>query len=285
MDFTDLFAHAGGPTKSANVNDIKILRAGEVFQRFSMDDYVSSPDGSYPLPDIQAGDTIIIEELPHDPKDNKSQWVRQDPETSIYIMGQVGAPGRYAFDESLHFIDILSAADGPKMDADIRNIRITHRNGNEARVSKLDLALYFETGDETLFPKVLPGDTIYIPEKSRDWLSRKKENVVRVMGAIKAPGRYSFDDSMTLLDLLAEAGGPTGSALIENIVVINHSCCKEQARRFDLEEFIREPNSMRIPVLRAGDTVYIPDQGQDFGQRAKSSIVDFLTILALAVGL
>jgi hypothetical protein len=152
-------------------------------------------------------------------------------------------------------------------------------------VSKLDLALYFETGDETLFPKVLPGDTIYIPEKSRDWLSRKKENVVRVMGAIKTPGRYSFDDSMTLLDLLAEAGGPTGSALIENIVVINHSCCKEQARRFDLEEFIREPNSMRIPVLRAGDTVYIPDQGQDFGQRAKSSIVDFLTILALAVGL
>ena len=42
---------------------------------------------------------------------------------------------------------------------------------------------------------------------------------------------------------------------------------------------------MRIPVLRAGDTVYIPDQGQDFGQRAKSSVVDFLTILALAVGL
>jgi len=285
MDFTDLFAHAGGPTKGANVNDIKIFRAGEVLQRFSMDDYVNSPDGSYPLPSIQAGDTIIVEELPHDPKDNKSQWVRQDPDTSIYVMGQVGAPGRYAFDESLHFIDILSAADGPNSNADIRNIRITHRNGYEARVSKLDLALYFETGDETLFPKVLPGDTIYIPEKSRDWLSRKKENVVRVMGAIKTPGRYSFDDSMTLLDLLAEAGGPTGSALIENIVVINHSCCKEQARRFDLEEFIREPNSMRIPVLRAGDTVYIPDQGQDFGQRAKSSIVDFLTILALAVGL
>ena len=285
MDFTDLFAHAGGPTKSSNVNDIKIFRAGELLQRFSMEEYINSPNADYPLPSIEAGDTVIVEELPHDPKDNKSQWIRQDPDTSIYIMGQVKSPGRYAFDKSLHFIDILSAADGPTINADIRNIRITHRNGYEARVSKLDLALYFETGDETLFPKVIPGDTIYIPEKSRDWLSRKKESVVRIMGAIKTPGRYSFDDSMTLLDLLAEAGGPTSSALIENIVVVNHSCCKEQSRRFDLEEFIRHPNSMHIPVLRAGDTVYIPDQGQDFGQRAKSSIVDFLTILALAVGL
>ncbi|ATD00367.1 SLBB domain-containing protein [Pseudoalteromonas spongiae] len=285
MDFTDLFAHAGGPTKGANVNDIKIIRQGQLLQRFSLDEYANSDSDSYPLPTIIAGDTIIVEELPHDPKDNKSQWVRQDAKSSIYVLGQVGAPGRYAFDKSLHFLDIISAADGPTDDADLRNIRITHRNGTQSRVSKLNLALYFETGDETLFPRVLPGDTIFVPEKSKDWLRQPKDQVVRVMGAIKQPGRYSFDDSMSLLDVLAEAGGPSSNALISKIVVINHGCCKEQSRRFDLEKFIKQPNSANIPLLRAGDTVYIPDQGQDFTQRAKDSLIDILTIVAIAVGL
>jgi len=285
MDFTDLFSHAGGPTKGGNVNDIKIIRDGQITRTFSFDKYANDKTNTYQLPDIQAGDTVIIEELPHDPRDNKSQWVRQSSESSIYIMGQVGAPGRYGFNNALHFLDILAAADGTTDKADLRNIRITHRNGKQAKVSKLNLALYFETGDETLFPKVVAGDTIYVPEKNKDWLSKPKESVVRIMGAIEKPGRYNFDDSMTLLDILAEAGGPSNDALIESIVVINHSCCKEQARRFNFEKFIKNPNSAKIPVLRAGDTVYIPNDKDSISKNTKESFLDILTIAALVIGL
>ena len=131
MDFTDLLAHAGGPTKGANINDIKILRNGDVTQRFDLEKYTIT-DGETPLPNLVAGDTVIVEELPVDPADNKSQWIRQESSKSIYIMGQVGSPGRYSFNENMHFIDILAAADGPTGTADIRNIRVTHRNGNRA---------------------------------------------------------------------------------------------------------------------------------------------------------
>ena len=285
MDFTDLLAHAGGPTKGANINDIKIVRNGEVTKRFDLEQYTINDAGNYELPNLIAGDTIIVEELPVDPADNKSQWIRQESSKSIYIMGQVGSPGRYAFNTNMHFIDILAAADGPTDNADLRNIRITHRNGNTAKVSKLNLALYFETGDETLFPHVLPGDTIYIPEKDKDWLRTPKEQVVRIMGAVEKPGRYSFDDTMTVLDVLAEAGGPSSSALIDKIVVVNHSCCKEQSRVFDLEKFVKNPNSAYIPVLRAGDTLYVPDKGQDLISQFKSNFLDFITVIALVVGL
>jgi len=285
MDFTDLLAHAGGPTKGANINDIKIVRNGEVTKRFDLEQYTISGAKKHALPSLQAGDTIIVEELPVDPADNKSQWIRQESGKSIYIMGQVGSPGRYAFNTNMHFIDILAAADGPTDNADLRNIRITHRNGNTAKVSRLNLAMYFETGDETLFPHVLPGDTIYIPEKNKDWLRTPKEQVVRIMGAVEKPGRYSFDDTMTVLDVLAEAGGPSSSALIDKIVVVNHSCCKEQSRVFDLEEFVKNPNSAYIPVLRAGDTLYVPDKGQDLMSQFKSNFLDFITVLALVVGL
>ncbi|ALQ07890.1 sugar ABC transporter substrate-binding protein [Pseudoalteromonas sp. Bsw20308] len=284
MDFTDLIAHAGGPTKSANINDIKILRNGDVTQRFDLEKYTIT-NGDTPLPNLVAGDTVIFEELPVDPSDNKSQWIRQESSKSIYIMGQIGSPGRYSFNENMHFIDILAAADGPTATADIRNIRITHRNGNRAKVSKLDLAMYFETGDETLFPNVLPGDTIFVPEKDKDWLRTPKERVVRIMGAVQKPGRYNFDDTMSILDVLAEAGGPSNSALIDKIVVVNHSCCKEQSRVFDLEAFIKSPNSVNIPVLRAGDTLYIPEKGQDLLSQFKDNFLDVITILALVVGL
>lgn len=284
MDFTDLLAHAGGPTKGANINDIKILRNGDVTQRFDLEKYTIT-DGETPLPNLVAGDTVIVEELPVDPADNKSQRIRQESSKSIYIMGQVGSPGRYSFNENMHFIDILAAADGPTGTADIRNIRVTHRNGNRAKVSKLDLAMYFETGDETLFPNVLPGDTIFVPEKNKDWLRTPKERVVRIMGAVQKPGRYNFDDTMSILDVLAEAGGPSNSALIDKIVVVNHSCCKEQSRVFDLEAFIKSPNSANIPVLRAGDTLYVPDKGQDLLSQFKENFLDVITILALVVGL
>ena len=283
MDFTDLLAHAGGPTKGANINDIKILRNGDVTQRFDLEKYTIT-DGETPLPNLVAGDTVIVEELPVDPADNKSQRIRQESSKSIYIMGQVGSPGRYSFNENMHFIDILAAADGPTGTADIRNIRVTHRNGNR-KVSKLDLAMYFETGDETLFPNVLPGDTIFVPEKNKDWLRTPKERVVRIMGAVQKPGRYNFDDTMSILDVLAEAGGPSNSALIDKIVVVNHSCCKEQSRVFDLEAFIKSPNSANIPVLRAGDTLYVPDKGQDLLSQFKENFLDVITILALVVGL
>jgi protein involved in polysaccharide export with SLBB domain len=131
----------------------------------------------------------------------------------------------------------------------------------------------------------LPGDTIYIPEKDKDWLRTPKEQVVRIMGAVEKPGRYSFDDTMTVLDVLAEAGGPSSSALIDKIVVVNHSCCKEQSRVFDLEEFVKNPNSAYIPVLRAGDTLYVPDKGQDLMSQFKSNFLDFITVVALVVGL
>ena len=107
------------------------------------------------LPQLSAGDTILFKELPDDPSDNKSKWIKQESESSVYVLGAVGAPGRYAFNTSLDFLDLLSAADGPTTVADIKHIRITHRNKKYAKSTNLDLDLYFETGEGPKFKKVV----------------------------------------------------------------------------------------------------------------------------------
>jgi protein involved in polysaccharide export with SLBB domain len=285
MSLLDLLAHVGGPTQRADTNNIEIVipqsHGQPQVHKFDLNAFIKNGRPDSDLPDIKAGSTIMVQDLPQDPSDNKAQWVRQSAEKSIYIFGQVGAPGRYMFSDEMGFLDILSAADGPTDKADLRNIRINHRNKRTQPVSKLDLALYFETGDDTLLPLVRTGDTIYIPEKNRLWLDQTKESTVRILGAVNKPGRYRFDDTMTLLDILAEAGGTKGEAYIENITVVNVSCCRDQARSFNLSDFSHNANFSDLPVLRAGDTVYVPFLRESGPEKFRKGLTTVIQAIAL----
>ncbi|MCB1772199.1 MAG: SLBB domain-containing protein [Gammaproteobacteria bacterium] len=286
MSLMDLLAHVGGPRGGADTANIEIVTptadGGTRAMTFDLDAFIRRGGGDSELPKIVAGSTIRVHDLPEDPTDNKSQWVRQSSDSSIYVFGQVGAPGRYRFTDDMHFLDILSAADGPTGSADLHNIRVSHRDGKTARVSRLNLALYFETGDENLLPKVRTGDTIYVPERDRSWLDQPKEQTIRVLGSVNKPGRYAFDDSMTLLDLLAEAGGPSEDAYVEKITIVNLSCCRNQARTFDLVEFSKTADFNRLPVIRAGDTVYVPNEGQSVFEKARVAMDDVFKIISIA---
>lgn len=282
MDLIDLIAHVGGPTRRADTSKIEISNNGKV-TKFDLDKYILQGSPHSKLPRVSAGTVVRVHALPDDPSDNKSQWVSQSSDASIYVFGQINAPGRYRFTKEMHFLDILSAADGPTKDADIHNIRVTHRGLGYAKVSKLNLSLYFETGDESILPDVRPGDTIYIPEKEKNWLDRSKESTVRVLGEVHAPGRYVFNDNMTILDLLAEAGGPSDSAYVEKISVVNMSCCQGQARVFNLVEFSKTANIYDLPVIRAGDTIYVPHKDESFAEKARAGLRDLLQITTTIV--
>jgi len=242
------------------------------------------------VPRIRAGDIVMIPELPVDPNENKAQWVRQAPEQSIYVMGQVIIPGRYAFNDKLGFLDILTAANGPTAAADLRNLRVTQRGRKGAQVVTVNLARYFATGDEALLPKVRPGDVIYVPDRVKDYLDQPASQSVRVMGAINRPGRYPFTDSVNLLDLLAEAGGPTSDAMQDRIVVVQLAGQRKQARVFNLVDFVKTGDVARVPLVRGGDLVYLPRVSDNAWRKALDEVRDgasMLSILALlrALGL
>lgn len=287
MTLLDLLAHVGGPSSTADTSSIEIIiidpKGRTSNHRFDLDAFIRLGQGDHLLPKIRAGATVRVHKLHQDLNHNKSQWVHQNSDKSIYVFGQVGAPGRYMFTDAMHFLDILAAADGPTGNADIHNIRISHRGERPVRISQLNLALYFETGDEELLPRVRTGDTIFIPEKNRIWLDQSKETTVRVIGAINKPGRYRFNDEMTLLDLLAEAGGPNSEANINKISVINLSCCRNQVRNFNLAKFSRNATTKNIPVLRAGDTVFVPSRRDSTIGKLRVALKDIFQFSVLAL--
>ena len=281
----DVLAAAGGPRDDGDIANIRIVSSDEGGMAsavsFDLGAFLEHGGALETLPAISHGDTVMVLRLPNDPTDDKAQWLRQPAERSIYVFGEVGAPGRYAFNERLNFLDILSAAEGPGRNADIRNIRIAHRGGHGARVTRLDLAAYFETGDETLLPIVRPQDVIFVPEIGREWLHDSKESTVRVLGEVSSPGRYRFNDSMTILDLLAEAGGPTSNAYQERIVVVSVTGAEPVAHSFDLVAFARSGDLRALPVVRAGDTVYVPNIDQSPWNVLSAALRDAVSVLSL----
>ena len=265
MTILDLISQAGGPTAVGDVANIQILtHQGDTARsiRFNLERFVAEGGSLSSLPTIRAGYVVLMPALPISPNDTKGSWARLTSDVSIYIMGQVGIPGRYAFSNGLHFLDILSAANGPTGAADIRNIRVSHRGRRGSYVSKVDLARYFETGDDSLLPKVRPGDVIFVPDRNKEWIDDRKEATIRVLGAVAKPGRYRWSDDLTILDLLAEAGGPRADALDSKILVVNFKADGEQARLFNLLDFAKTADISKLPLIRAGDLVYVPNQSQ-----------------------
>ena len=283
MSFFDLLSAAGGPTARADIAHVQVLRKeGDTSKPviFNLEEFLEKGGALNRAPKLAAGYVIMFPELQLNPNDTKASWTRQAPERSIYIIGAVGKPGRYAMTPSMSFLDVLTAADGPTSNADLRNVRVSHRRTGESRVSSVNLARYFSTGDDHLLPPVRAGDLIFVPDRNREWLDDPKESTVRVLGAVGKPGRYRFTDNMTILDILAEAGGPTTAAMQARILVVNLGCCTEQARMFDLLSFAKTADTRMLPVVRSGDTIYVPDKSQDEGRQTLDFVKDLVGIVS-----
>jgi protein involved in polysaccharide export with SLBB domain len=282
MNLLDLLSHAQGPTSRADIANIRILSAEKSGAKptvFNLERFVKYGGDLSQIPQLSAGYTVVVPELPQDPSDNKAQWVRQSKENSIYIMGAVGSPGRYTFNTELAFLDILTAANGPTADADLHNVKVVRRNLPHAASADFNLALYLQTGDETILPQVQPGDTIFVPSKNANWLDKPQHDVVKVIGAVNKPGRYSFNESMTLLDLIAEAGGSTNSAYLERIIILN-SRQQRKAVSFDMLAYLKAPQDSELPVIRPGDTLFIPDKADGEWVQFMNSVTDIFKVVS-----
>ncbi|MEF3694508.1 MAG: SLBB domain-containing protein [Candidatus Cloacimonadota bacterium] len=111
------------------------------------------------------------------------EGVRSGVETlkmNTYILGQVYKPGLYVVPDNIDFLTLLALAGGPKEDAKLSKIRIIRptAEGGE-RIIWVNFKRYMETGDETLIPRIMPGDTIilsgtifYAFSKVADFLSK-----------------------------------------------------------------------------------------------------------------
>lgn len=98
-------------------------------------------------------------------------------------------------------------------------------------------------------------------------VTQSRSQLVSVLGEVKTPGRFAVDSRMTVLDLLAQAGGMTersGSVLY----VIRPTGNGVDRRPVDLRGLQSDQYALQVLTLQGGDSVFVPaaEQFYIYGQ-------------------
>ena len=270
----DMLMRAGGVTRYAGVEQIRVIIGG-VPQPFNMREYMDTGNPEL-MPTVGKGDTIFVPQM--------SDQIKIGART-VYVIGEVKIPGAYETKEGATFFDILANAGGPTRFAKVRQMRILRKGGS---VDPFDFQAYTEkTTPGLTLPIINPGDAILVPEKTdmneKSWLKVSPNHAIMIVGAVRRPGRFEWADEMSLLDLIAHAGGPVPTADTSQVKIMPRPDETDQKPvYFDFGKFMSEGGSIEdVPVLAAGYTVEVPELPKTPTTTVPSGYVRKVTALSM----
>ncbi|MBL7095776.1 SLBB domain-containing protein [candidate division KSB1 bacterium] len=84
-----------------------------------------------------------------------------------------------------------------------------------------------------------------------------ESNKVYVTGHVANPGKYTFEKIPNLWSVISEAGGPTETANLSNVLIIRGSREGNATIPVNLKEIIKNGELSRLPELEPGDNIHL----------------------------
>jgi polysaccharide export outer membrane protein len=182
----------------------------------------------------------------------------------VFVSGEVYRPGKYTFEFIPNLWEVIREAGGPREQAMLSEVAIIRSVEGEGEKFTVNLTRALESGNFAALPKLKPGDTVIVPRlptetagATADILGR---SVVFIYGQISRPGVYAIEESSTLLQVIAQAGGPTELADLGRVRVLVKQGARSAVATVDVEEHARRGHPPDF-LLHPGDTVVIPQRG------------------------
>ena len=173
--------------------------------------------------------------------------VEQYSANRVTVLGRVQNPGVINFDKVPTILEVLARAGGlPVLDKQATLTRCAIFRGRD-KVVWIDLKHLLARSDPTYNIRLKPNDIVYIPDSG--------DTSVYVMGAVPRPGAYRLTPDMSLLDALAQAGGPNEDAASQEIAIYRPS--KQALERVPLKSLLTADRRVNF-ALEEGDIVYVP---------------------------
>jgi len=86
-----------------------------------------------------------------------------------------------------------------------------------------------------------------------------KSNQILILGQVTRPGAYPMEESLTVLEAVAIAGGYTESAALKKVTVIRQSRAETpKVIKVNLKKVIAKGDRSRDIILEPGDVVHLP---------------------------
>jgi polysaccharide biosynthesis/export protein len=195
-------------------------------------------------------------------------FINEYASQAVTILGEVQKPGPYPMMGERRLYDLISAAGGLTEKAG-RTVTISHRNKpNEPQTIRLAEGLA-QTSESNV--PIQPGDTIVV----------RRAGIVYVVGAVVKPSGFLMDnDSLTVLKVIALAGGTTRTAKLNGAKLLRKTPEGLQETGLSVKKIL-QLKSPDLP-LQAEDILFIPTSaGKAAAYRGTEAILSAATALTI----
>ena len=173
--------------------------------------------------------------------------VEQFRSRSLFIVGEVRSPGKYAMSGEMTVIEALAAAGSttPNASSEILILRsrnadpsqpINPDNGDRANVTRISLA-DLQLGRLSENINLQEGDTIFVAKAEKFFIT----------GQVKSPGAYTHERGLTVLQAISLAGGLTEKGSNRRMKVIRMVNGKKAEAKVDLADAVQPGDTLVIP--------------------------------------
>lgn len=174
---------------------------------------------------------------------------------SVYVQGAIAKPGRYGFERIPTIVDVISQAGGAVPGADLSQVQVIRREGDQRRVINVDVASALRGGTAAPMPELKPGDTVIIPQ-GLGGATISTGEAAGVLGEVNKPGLYPVGAGQDLWGVLAAAGGLTERGDLKQVKIISRQSATPAIFTVNLDKVL--DGGQRQPfVIRPGDVVFV----------------------------
>ena len=171
----------------------------------------------------------------------------------ILILGRVTNPGALQFTNPPTLLDAITLAGGlPVGGLGSEKATLTRCavfRGRD-RVVWLNLKDLLAGRNLALNLQLRSGDLVYIPDAD--------DQLVYALGEVNSPGAYNLSPEMTLLDVIARAGGLTEDGDSSRISLVRPG--QDASMTLNLRDLLRPDPSLNVSLAQ-GDVLYVPSSG------------------------
>ena len=246
--------------------------------------HVVGPDGRITVPlvgdvllnDLTREDALkVVDERLRDyfTRPHPTLAIEEYTSNQVTVLGRVERAGMQKFPHPPTLAEVLANAGAmPILDKQATLTRGAIMRGRQ-KLIWVDLKSLLN-GDPAYNIRMKKGDIVFIPDSS--------DTSVYVMGAVGKPGSYRLTPRMTVLDALAQAGGPTENAQPKSIGIYRAGA--KRVETIDLTALIDPARPVNY-ALEDGDVIFVPTSGlADFGYFMRQ-IAPGMSVLTFGVAL
>ena len=227
----ELVGVAGGADENADLAKVSLIHSGaSTAETINLQDFIDGKSTAS-NPTLANGDTVMV------PEKVMTLGV-------VFVLGEVRRIGTCELRAGMRIHDAIGQAGGITDMADPQAASLKSKDGNPAKFDLTKALAQDPTEDKVLSP----GDTIYIETTS---------GTFNIYGAVNRPGSYPIKQSIPLTDALAQAGGYTARAKIQNVQIMRTS--QQKTIPINLADVQRKAQNVAI---LPGDTIVVPERGE-----------------------